>query len=109
MTQRLTKKYVRANYDTILCVGYCDLQHLFNCSNPIGYSDRVEGWACDYYYIGNGTVVSTGYAPIGRKVNFEIVKRYDEQAREICNETSDYETRRELLDTLIEEFRKEVA
>ena len=63
MKFKTTKKEMKENYDQILGIGYCNAQHLLKFENPIAYSTRSEGWACDYYDI-DGILISTGYAPM---------------------------------------------
>ena len=108
MKYKTTRKEIKENY-TVLKVSYCGLQSLFNCIEPFAYSTRAEGWACDYYYIGDNIVVSTGYAPIGTPVNYETCRKYEKRAEEIISRIWNYEERRDALDALIEEFIKEVA
>lgn len=76
MKLKTTKKEIRQGYSKIIRVGYCDLQHLLTYRSPFAYSTRVEGWACDYYDV-NGVCISTGYSPIGQKVDYDIIKKYD--------------------------------
>lgn len=49
---------------------------------PVAYSTRVEGWACDYYEFSNFCICE-GYAPIGKRImSYEefqpFRKAYDE-------------------------------
>jgi len=64
-------------------VGYCQLQNLLASEKPFAYSAGVYGWACDYYEIGNNITISTGYAPIGKDTDYNIVKQYDNKAAKI--------------------------
>ena len=36
MKFRTTKKAVMGGYDTVICIGCCDLQHLLNYESPVG-------------------------------------------------------------------------
>ena len=67
MKYKVTKKEIKAYHNQILQVGYCDLQDLLRFSEPVAYSTRAEGWACDYYEI-DELIISTGYAPIANKM-----------------------------------------
>lgn len=60
-----TLKGLKAQGYTVFKVGYCNLQHLLKYTEPFGYATRLEGWACDYYLLGNNIVISTGYSPKG--------------------------------------------
>lgn len=112
MKFKVTKKEMKSNYNRIIKVGYCNAQFLLKYIEPIAYSTRAEGWACDYYDI-NGVLLSTGYAPIESKntnSSYEIVKRYDNMAREIaCNYALNYEEQKAQVSMLLQSFVKEVA
>lgn len=110
MKCRVTKKAVKENYIRVIQVGYCNLQNLLSCRQPFAYSTRLEGWACDYYDIGRGICVSEGYSPIskGEQVDYEIIKKYDDKAREIKGKYHNYSDRKTRLDKLIDEFIDEI-
>jgi hypothetical protein len=59
---KTTKKEMRQNH-FILGVGYCTMQNLLYYYEPVAYSVRLEGWACDYYDI-DGIIISMGYSPL---------------------------------------------
>ena len=110
MKLQTTKSNIRKNCGTILTAGYCELQYLLNCCSPFAYSAGVYGWSCDYFVPSskyNGVCLATGYNTDrlgGKRVSYELVKEYEQKAREIvCN----YETqmnKREALNNLIDEF-----
>lgn len=103
MKCKVTKKEVRANYAHIFAVGYCGMQYLLRYTNPFAYSVRVEGWACDYYDVG-GVCISTGYAPIGKSVPYDLVREYEGKAREACMADYDRDKVNALRDELIEKL-----
>ena len=107
MKLRATKKEFKDS--NVIKVGYCGLQTLLRNENPIAYSAGVHGWACDYYKVGYNTFISTGYAPIGKSVDYDIVEKYEFKAQEIVYSLRlDYEKEREALAALLEEFIKAV-
>lgn len=85
---RATRKEIKNRYGSanVYSIGNCKLQHLLTYLDPFAYSTRAEGWACDYYDIGKGIVLSDGYAPIGKKVDFDLMRLFDEKARQIWDE-----------------------
>ena len=106
MKIKVTRKYMKETYGNanIYCIGYCNLQHLLRFEEPFAYSTRAEGWACDYYELPGNVIISTGYAPIGKDVNYNIQRQFDDAAREIlCNEYS-IDNSRERLNNLIADF-----
>ena len=107
MKCKVSKKEVRNNYNNVLCVGYCDMQYLLSQVNPFAYSARAEGWACDYYDIGNSVCISTGYAPIGERVPTDLCRKYDDKARAIISNTASYDRLKNRLNKLIEKFKTE--
>ena len=109
MKLQTTKTNVRKNFGTILTAGCCDLQYLFYYYSPFAYSAGIYGWACDYYTPSekySGVCIATGYNTerlSGKRVSYELAKKYEEKAREVLY---DYKqaNRREALNTLIDEF-----
>lgn len=108
MKYRTTKKAIRESGAAVYKIGYCDLQFLLRFNNPFAYSEGVYGWSCDYYRIGgafDGVIISTGYDPIGRKVDYTIIREYNEKARAIIdNYNLPYEQREAEVKTLLNEF-----
>lgn len=99
MKVKVTKKAVKQNYSRIICIGYCDLQHLLKHLDPLWYSSGVYGWSCNYYLIDN-IVISTGYNPIGNiHPSIELIRHYDDLAKNI------FDT--EKLNNLLNEFIRE--
>lgn len=88
MKFRATKKEINKNYWRILGVSYCGMQSMLTYHDPIAYSARAEGWACDYYHI-NGVLISTGYAPLSskgvKKPSYDVIQSYEKKAEKIVN------------------------
>jgi len=79
---KATKKLMNQNYYRVMSVGYCHAQHLLWYEEPIAYSTRAKGWACDYYDV-DGVLISTGYAPLSSKnthASYDLVRQYDDMA-----------------------------
>lgn len=51
---------------------------------PIGYNYNVEGWTYDVYDLLGYTFV-TGRRPIGNSIDYELVNKYNNLAREISS------------------------
>lgn len=90
MKQKYTKKSIRNNGVPVIAIGYCDAQTLFPSDNAYGYSSGSYGWDCDYHmvYGDNLTIISTGYRPIGIPADHEIVRLYENRARELAKSLS---------------------
>lgn len=108
MKYKTTKKEIKANNPRIICVGYCNLQSLLATETPFAYSTRREGWACDYYMIPRNICISTGYAPIGKHVDYDFLANYENAARKIGEETYDWQERKHRLDALLADFAGDV-
>lgn len=75
-------------------IGYCETWHLLRGLEPIAYTAGIYGWNEDVYYVGNHTFISTGYHPHGtRKVPYEILEDYENQAKAIYEGNEDYNTK----------------
>ncbi len=106
MKRKVTKKEINANYK-VLKVGYCTIQYLLYDMEPFAYSARAEGWACDYYDV-KGIVVSTGYAPTGTAVPYELSKKYDDKAAKVLGNKWAWKRQQAELAKLRAEYMKEV-
>ena len=112
MKFKTTKKEMNSNFNTIISIGYCNAQYLLKYQQPIAYSTRAEGWACDYYEVDN-VLISTGYAPItpkNSKINYDMLKKYDDRACEIaCDWSLDYQEKCKRIEPILKEFIKEAV
>jgi len=110
MKFKTTKKEMKSRYDQI--VGISDAQYLLKFEEPIAYSTRAEGWACDYYDV-EGILISAGYAPLDSrktKCSYNLVHGYDEQARDIINDyDKSYEQQKEEVAQLLKQFIEEIT
>ena len=86
------------------------MQYLMDDLDPDFYTVGVYGWNFDaYVFHDNKVIITTGYRGMfGDQVNYEIVKDFDDRAREICSKTWNYEERRKLLHNLRQEFFKAI-
>ena len=111
MKLQITKTNIRNNFGTILTAGYCELQYLLNYCSAFAYSAGSYGWNCDFYqpsFKFSGVCIATGYNVDrlnGNRVSYELVKEYEQKAREVVNDYSQI-NKREALNTLIDEFIK---
>ncbi len=106
MKLKTTKKQIQNNSNKVLKIGYCELQTLLRYKNAFAYSAGSYGWACDYYEIDN-VIISTGYQPIGEKVDYKLIKVYEKQAQKIAyNNDFSYDRKVQQLDNLCTNFVK---
>lgn len=106
MKLKTTNKQIRNNFNTIISIGYCDLQVLLSYKKPFAYNAGTYGWNCDFYEVDN-VCLSTGYRPIGKSVNYEIIRRYEKQA-EVIRSTINYKEEEVLLNSLLHEMITEI-
>lgn len=84
MKTKITKKDAYG-WNGTLQVGYCDLYYLLHYTNAYGYNCGVYGWNFDHYCI-NGIGINTGYrGMVGKKVDYDLTRLYNEKARKIVN------------------------
>jgi hypothetical protein len=108
MKAKVTKTAVKNSFNTILSIGYCEIQTLTRYKSPFGYSSGINGWSCDYYDI-EGVCLSTGYDPIGRNVDYDLVRKYEAKAQKIVNDYNlDYKIREKRVNKLLIEFINKV-
>lgn len=106
MRLKATKTQIKNNFKNIISIGYCDIQYLTYYKNPFAYSSGAYGWNCDYYEIEN-VCLSTGYSPIGKDIDYEIIRKYELKARKIVLDYNiDYKMREKKVNKLLIEFIK---
>lgn len=103
MKLKTTKKDIKNHYNTILKVGYCNIQTLLKGQDAFAYSCGVYGWSCDYYDI-DGVCISTGYNPIGEQVDFDLCRQFEQKAKEVKYNT--WEQYKQDLNILLDNFIK---
>lgn len=109
MKLKATKKEIRNSGCTVLKIGYCRAQFLLKYQQEFAYSAGSNGWSCDYYRI-NNIIISTGYSPIGKEVDYELIREYDDKARFItCDYSRTWEEQREAVNSLLDEFIEKAA
>jgi len=87
MKFKTTKRAIKEGYHKIISVSYCSLQYLLKGINPVAYSTRSEGWACDYYDV-DGICICEGYSPISsqntKELSYDKIREYDQKAKDIA-------------------------
>ncbi len=100
MNDKITKKEITNRFDHIYRLPDQSIHYLTWDIKRYGHTEGVDGWNADIYIIGSAAVV-TGYRPFGKRVDYEIVKTYEEQARQIVQAIDlDYNTKIERLSAL---------
>lgn len=101
MKLKATKKAIRNSGYNVLKIGYCNAQNLLRHKSPFAYSERREGWACDYYQIDN-TIIS--------KVDYDLIREYDKKAEAVWHDYSrTYEDQEAAVNALLDDFIKKAA
>lgn len=104
MKAKITKLAVKQNFNSILSLGYCEVQYLTYFKRPFGYSCGVNGWSCDYYDI-DGVCLSTGYSPIGSDVDYKLLVKFEKAAQKIVTDyTLPYELKAKKVNKLLTDF-----
>lgn len=109
MKVKTTKKSVKNTFYNIYKIGYCEAQYLLEGLSPFAYSSGAYGWACDYYEV-DGICISTGYSPIGERLSYDLVLKYDNKAKDIVSDYNlDYQKRKNKVNRLLSKFIKEIS
>jgi len=104
MKLKATKTAIKQGFNIILSIGYCDIQYLTKYKNPFAYSCGSDGWHCDYYEI-DDVCLSSGYSPIGKKVDYELMRKYELKAQKIVYDYNlEYKIRVKKVNKLLLEF-----
>ena len=104
MKLQTTNKEIKYNFYKIIKIGYCAAQYLLNYKNPFAYTSGVYGWNADFYEIGN-ICISTGYRPVGEKVEYNLLQEIEKKAMNICLDcTLNAESKDMQLNLLIQEL-----
>lgn len=108
MKLHTTQRAIRNAYPgKVISISYCAAYYLLAYQSPFAYNAGVYGWNCDYYNI-DGTVISTGYRPHGKNVNYDIVNKWNKKAQAVYDTVRDYNDRREIINGYLNEFIKEL-
>ena len=105
-----TRKDIKARYNRIFNVGYCNMPYLLTGIEPSFYNCGVYGWNWDAYEIEDNICIITGYRnTLGVDVDSKQLREYEEKAREIRNDwNKNYQEQVDLIKELREKFIKEV-
>ena len=72
----------------LLSVGYCELQYALYWFSPIAYThSKIDGWKADYYNLGEGVHLVTGYSTPQKahKINYEFYRKLEADAQLMLN------------------------
>jgi len=83
MKKRTSMTYITAVFRKVWRCGYCDLQNILYGIDPEYYNSGVYGWNCDIYITEAGAF-TTGYRNMrGERIPYDLIEKYDTEAREI--------------------------
>lgn len=112
---KLTKEWVKENFDSILQIGYCQLDNVLKNVNNLhfqGHTEGVYGWNADiysFYHNGERIAIVTGSRPFGKKCNYEIVKKYNNIGRLIFPYIDNIEERQRVAGLIVSDFIDEIV
>lgn len=89
---KTTAKAIKESYKKCYSAGYCDLQFLLSCTEPLYYHAGVYGWDYDVYII-DDVAIFTGYRyPSSgiKHIPYEVAEKYDKYAKKIIDANYDY-------------------
>ena len=108
---QVTKKAILNGFEKVIAISYCRAQFLLQYHNAQYYTySNMYGWRADVYIISDNIAIVTGYAPFGNiKPEYDTIKKYDDKAASVYNTVRDYNDRREIVNSYLNEFIKEVV
>ena len=88
---KISGRELKARYEYIYQVGYCDLDPFFKkVDDPMFYNCGVYGWNYDVYYLGSGVAITTGYRDmIGLCIDYNFKKWINEKAQSVEYKTQE--------------------
>lgn len=103
MKFKTTTKAIKAGYSKIFKVGYCELNSLLACREPVAYTCGIYGWNYDVYNVGS-VAICTGYRGMpGTRP--EYIAEFEKRARDLCQSLQwNYDARKSALEKLLEQF-----
>lgn len=117
MSFKITRKELKNNYVIVNCA-YCDSQYLRLPNTVTFYNCGVYGWNWSAYitpYNNNKRVFALvdGYrshpsSDYKNNKDYEIVRKYNEKARDVCISNQDYNIRYNYIKNLIDEMMSEL-
>lgn len=104
---KITKKDLRSTARLVAC-GYDEAQFLLKFESPIAYvASRVYGWRCDVYSLPHGITLATGYNTVGKDLDYDFVREYDNKARDVLR-NRESKSEREEVNKMLDEFCKKI-
>lgn len=93
MKYKTTDREQRANNNTIISFGYCEIQNLERYLRANAYTCGIYGWRADFYEF-DGFTISTGYQPLSYYFSKLNAKRGEFIKKEILKLEKKLEARR---------------
>ena len=110
MKKKTTQKEIKRLFKNVIRVGYCEVDALLKFEGVQWYNYGTNGWNCDITMIDLDTVIVSGYRPFGNiKPDYDVVRKYNDKAKEILKSNSNSEIAREKISKLVKKFVEEVA
>lgn len=104
MAIKMSSRQVIDTFPFTVRIGYCDLYYLLVYQRKVGYTCGTYGWNSDIYFLGD-VAISTGYRPFGKRVSYDLIRRYNEEARKIYEDRNIEFTRKvERLNAILKDF-----
>lgn len=106
---RVTFREVREGFCNVYSVHYCGIQDIEQYLPCYFYSCGIYGWNCDYYVVSGNTIISTGYRPIGKHLDYKVVEKYNNEFYKLPYEKKNTETATEYLKKIIAESEERIV
>ncbi len=102
---KTTQKAIKSQFNTIIVVGYCEMQDLLRYHHSPCYTTRPEGWSCDIYDMGHGVAITTGYGPFGTvRFDYKVLVKAEKKARKIWSNNWPFNRQKAQVEKLINQL-----
>ena len=89
----------------VIAIGYCSAWSLLSQETRIGYNAGVYRHNYDAYFV-DGVIITTGYHPIGERVNYDLLREYENKAAAVLSydNKAPYDEKADEVRRLLREF-----
>ena len=105
---KVRKKDILDNYNVVLKALYCEVEDLLRGKSYQFCTTGVNGWNADVYILDNDTALVTGYRPFGTRAYDDILKKYNNKAKNINSKKYGWKEQKTRLDLNLKKMVEEI-
>ena len=105
---KVRKKDILDNYNIVLKVLYCETEDLLRGEDCKFCTTGKDGWNADVYILDKDIVLVTGYRPFGTRNYDDILKKYNNIAKNINSKDYDWKEQKAQLELNLHRMIEEI-